>query len=192
MLSKQYSHRLPVDYDMDIIRRRAIARGKLWDDTKGLAFKAFVMREAGKHGAAGNLYASVYLWNDHAEAADFISGDRFQNVIRSFGRPSIELWLPLDARTGPAQRAKTLYRENIPFKDTADIAALRVAEIEHNRQLARQPDTVAVVTSIDLSAWHLVRLRLSSQDIDAGQPGDAYEVLHLARPELSRLDALSG
>ena len=189
MLSKQYSHRLPVDYDMDIIRRRAAARGALWDDTKGLAFKAFVMREAGKNGAAGNLYASVYLWNDDAEAADFISGDRFQNVIRSFGRPAIELWLPLDARTGPARQAKSLYREDISIEDTEDIAALRADEIDRNRQLASHPETVAVVTSIDLSTWRLVRLHLSSQALDATHPGDAYEVLYLACPELSGLGA---
>lgn len=189
MLSKQYSHRLPIDYDLDIIRRRAATRGKLWDDTKGLAFKAFVLREANKNGAAGNLYASVYLWNDAAEAADFISGDRFQNVIRSFGRPSVELWLPLDARSGPAQQAKSFYRENIPFKDSANVAAVRAEERERNRQLAHLPDTVAVVTAVDLSTWHLVRLHLSSQEIDTTHPGDAYEVLYLARPELSGLDA---
>jgi len=188
MLAKQYSHRLPIDYDMDIIRRRAAARGALWDDVKGLAFKAFVMRQAGQHGAAGNLYASIYLWNDPAETADFISGDRFQNVIRSFGRPSIELWLPLDARTGPAQQARSLYRENIPLKDSADIAALRAAELERNRALARQSDTVAVVTAVDLSAWHLVRLHLRSDGIDDSRAGDAYEVLYLARPELDALD----
>ena len=189
MLSKQYSHRLPADYDMDTIRRRAATRGKLWDDVKGLAFKAFVMQEAKKNGAAGNLYASVYLWNDAAETTGFIAGDRFQNVINSFGRPGVELWLPLDARTGPAQQARSLYRENIPFNATTGIAALRAGEIARNCELAQQADTVAIVSAIDIAAWHLVRLHLSSQDINAAHPGDAYEVLYLARPELSRLPA---
>jgi len=188
MLAKQYSHRLPADYDLDVIRHRAAARGKLWDDTKGLAFKAFVLRETNKNGAAGNLYASVYLWRDDGEAADFISGDRFQHVIKSFGRPNIELWLPLQARSGPARQARTLYRENIAIRDTGDIAALRIEALAHSHALAQQDDTVAVVTAIDVTTWHLVRLHLSSRQIDPNHPGDAYEVLYLARPELAQLD----
>ncbi|WP_422089170.1 DUF4865 family protein [Variovorax sp.] len=44
--------------------RPAGRRGPIWDDTEGLVFKAFVSQERGQHGAAGHLYASVYLWLD--------------------------------------------------------------------------------------------------------------------------------
>ena len=36
MFAMQYSHRLPTDYDMEIIRRRVAERGPQWDDTEGL------------------------------------------------------------------------------------------------------------------------------------------------------------
>ena len=50
MFAKQYSHRLPADYDMDVIRRRAAQLGPLWDDTQGLLFKAFIAHEIAKWG----------------------------------------------------------------------------------------------------------------------------------------------
>lgn len=42
MFAKQYSHRLPADYDMNLIRRRAAQLGPSWDHTEGLLFKAFI------------------------------------------------------------------------------------------------------------------------------------------------------
>ena len=105
MFAKQYSHRLPADYDMGVIRRRAAQLGPLWDHAEGLLFKAFIAQEHG-----GNVYSSVYLWADPLQAADFLLGERFQKVLDSFGRPHIESWLPLDVQRGPAQNALSLYR----------------------------------------------------------------------------------
>jgi hypothetical protein len=187
MLAKQYSHRLPADYNMNVIRQRAAERGPLWDDTEGLAFKAFVVQTRGQHGAVSNLYASVYLWHDVQAATDFVLGERFDSVINSFGRPSIETWLPMDARKGPAQQALNLYREELPFAETADRRALVSAEIERNQGIAQRSDTVAVVTAIDVASWTLVRLTLSSAAPDSGHAGVAYEVLHLARPGVGSL-----
>lgn len=87
MFAMQYAHRLPADYDLQIIRQRAAERGPLWDTTPGLLFKAFVLQQAGRHGATGNVYGSVYLWADPAAAVRFIASERFDSVIRSFGRP---------------------------------------------------------------------------------------------------------
>ncbi|MDB5984746.1 MAG: hypothetical protein JWQ69_5761 [Pseudomonas sp.] len=187
MLAKQYSHRLPADYDMNIIRQRVTERGPLWDETEGLAFKAFVVQTRGQYGAVGNLYASVYLWIDVQAATDFIMGERFESVINSFGRPSIETWLPIDARKGPAKQALSLYREDLPFAETADRRALMSAEVERNQGIAQRADTVAVATAIDVTSWKLVRLTLSSAAPDSGHAGVAYEVLHLAQPGLESL-----
>lgn len=76
MLAKQYSHRLPSTYDMGIIRERATRRGPLWDDTEGLGFKAFVVRERGRYGATANVYSAVYLWLDAEQTADFFRFNR--------------------------------------------------------------------------------------------------------------------
>lgn len=187
MLAKQYTHRLPADYDMAHIRDRVAARGPLWDQTVGLVFKGFVARVRGEYGASGNAYASVYLWHDSSAAADFIMGERFRSVIDTFGRPRIETWLPLDARKGPAAKARALYREDIDFNEGLDTAALRAFEIERNDGLAAQADTLAVVTAIDLTAWRLIRLTLSADAPDSTRPGKAYQVFHLAQPGVHTL-----
>jgi hypothetical protein len=193
MLSMQYSHRLPADYDPALIRQRAARNGPPWDDTPGLGFKAFVLRERGGHGADGHVYASVYLWLDERAATDFIVGERFQNVIEGFGRPAVETWLPLAARAAHAPSAghdgiaRTLYREDLAVAEGADRRALRADEVRRQDDLLERPDTVAVVTSLDVANWRLLRLILSSAEPDATRAGIAYEVLHLARPGLARL-----
>lgn len=189
MFAMQYSHRLPADYDMTTIRQRAARRGPIWDDTEGLVFKAFVSRERGRHGAAGHLYASVYLWHEPAAAARFVMGERFQGVVDSFGRPRVETWLPLDARAGAASTkpALWLHRDERTIDAAADRAALHAAEIASNRAIAAQPLTVAVWTVLDLDAWRRVRFTLSATEPEATGGATVYEVLHLAKPGLDQL-----
>jgi hypothetical protein len=189
MFAMQYAHRLPADYDMQVIRQRALRRGPLWDDTEGLVFKAFVSQERGRHGATGHLYASVYLWLDLSAAARFLMGERFQGVIDSFGRPRVETWLPLDARSGAgrARRASWLQREDRVLDANADRSAVFAAEAEANRERAAQPGCIAVWTALEPGAWRLVRFTLSADAPAPGDPGVFLEVLHLAKPGLAQL-----
>ncbi|WP_332847171.1 DUF4865 family protein [Pseudomonas lactucae] len=181
MFAKQYSHRLPADYDMDVIRHRAAQLGPVWDRTEGLLFKAFIAQERGQAPGVSNLYASVYLWSDPLQAADFLLGERFQKVLDSFGRPDIESWLPLDVLRGPAQSALSLYREEWALEPGADRLARLVEEKRRNRQLADSSDTFAVFLALDVQAWRLVRITLSSHALDPGHPGTGYQVLYLAQ-----------
>jgi len=181
MFAKQYSHRLPADYDMGVIRQRATQLGPLWDGTEGLIFKAFIAQEHGQGAGVGNLYASVYLWSDPLQAADFLLGERFQKVLDSFGRPHIESWLPLDVQRGPAQGALSLYREEWALEPGADRAARLAEEKVRNRQVADRRDTFAVLLALDVQAWRLVRITLSAQPVAAERPGTGYQVLYLAQ-----------
>ena len=176
MFAKQYSHRLPADYDMGVIRRRAGQLGPLWDNTAGLMFKAFIAQERG-----GNVYSSLYLWADPSQAADFLLGERFQKVLDSFGRPHIESWLPLDVQRGPAPTALSLYREEWPIEPGADRAAIVAQEKQRNRQLADSNDTFAVFLALDVQAWRLVRVTLSAKALAPEHPGIGYQVLYLAQ-----------
>ena len=187
MLAKQYTHRLPADYDMARIRDRVARRGVLWDSAERLAFKAFVARERGRYGATTNVYASVYLWLEAEGAADFIVSDRFQSVIDTFGRPGIEMWLPLDARRGRAANARALYREDMALPEASDISALKIAEEERNAIATANDGTLAVMSALDPLAWRLVRITLSSELPDQSRPGTAYQIFHLAHPGLARL-----
>ncbi|MBT2374478.1 DUF4865 family protein [Pseudomonas fluorescens] len=184
MFAKQYSHRLPADYDMGIIRQRAAQLGPQWDDTEGLLFKAFIAQTRGQGAGAGNLYASVYLWADPLAAADFLLGERFQKVLDSFGQPHIESWLPLDVRRGPAQNALSLYREEWALPPGADRAQVLAVEKTRNQQVADSSDNVAVFLALDVQAWKLIRITLSAKAREDNHPGRGYDVLYLARPGL--------
>ena len=181
MFAKQYSHRLPADYDMGVIRQRAARLGPLWDNTEGLLFKAFVVQERGQSAGVGNVYASVYLWADPLQAADFLLGERFQKVLDSFGQPPIESWLPIDVKRGRAQSALSLYREEWALEPGADRAVILTQETLRNQQLADGADTFAVFLALDVQAWRLVRITLSAKALEANHPGAGYEVLYLAQ-----------
>jgi len=176
MFAKQYSHRLPADYDMGVIHRRAAQLGPLWDDAEGLLFKAFIAREQGV-----KVYSSVYLWADPLQAADFLLGERFQKVLDSFGRPHIESWLPLDVQRGPAQGAVSLYREEWRLEAGADRAVALAEGKRRNQQVADSAETFAVFLALDVQAWRLVRFTLSAKALDAQHPGTGYQVLYLAQ-----------
>ncbi|MGY2377989.1 DUF4865 family protein [Pseudomonas sp. SDO524_S393] len=182
MFAKQYSHRLPADFDMGLIRQRAAQLGPLWDHAEGLLFKAFIAQERGQGPGVGNLYSSVYLWSDPLQAGDFLLGERFQKVLDSFGKPHIESWLPLDVQRGPALQALSLYREEWALASGADRAAILAEEKARNRQIADGSDTFAVFLALDVQAWRLVRVTLSAKALEAGHPGTGYQVLYLARP----------
>jgi len=152
-----------------------------------LLFKAFVARIRGQHGAAGNLYASVYLWFDAEATAAFVMGERFQSVIDSFGRPRIETWLTLDLRLGPARHALSLYREESLIDAAADRPAVLASETERNREIAAQDDTLAVWIVLEIDSWRLTRFTLSAEAPDSGRAGTVYDVLYLAKPGLGRL-----
>ncbi|MDF3934263.1 DUF4865 family protein [Pseudomonas citronellolis] len=188
MFAMQYSHRLPAGHDLQAIRQRAAAKGPDWDARPGLIAKAFVLQEQGRHGAEGNLYASVYLWHEPGEAASFLAGDAFQSVIDSFGRPNIETWLPLLARRGPAfaQPARALYREELPLPGTG-AAALRDGALAAGEALLGREDVLAVWVAADLQRWRLLRFSVSAGALELRADSVGYEVLYLARPGLERL-----
>lgn len=189
MLIKQYEHRLPSDYDMAQIRERGRTRGLVWDRTEGLAFKAFALRERGRHGAHHNAYTSIYLWLSEGAAAEFVTGPRFKPVLESFGRPPIHTWLPLDVRAGCVAPGLSIYREDVPVDEGVDLGELRVSETARNAQIAAQDDTVAALVGLDVQNWRLARFRLSAAPLRAVEHGVGYEIAYLAAPGLAQLPA---
>ncbi|MCC8395579.1 DUF4865 family protein [Paraburkholderia sp. MMS20-SJTR3] len=191
MLIKQYENRLPSDYDMAVIRERGRNRGVLWDKTEGLAFKAFALRERGRHGAQHNAYTSIYLWLEEGAVAQFVTGPRFKPVLESFGRPPIQTWLPIDVRVGHSGAALSIYREDLPVPERTDLVSLRVSETARNAEVAAHADTIAAVVGLDVQNWRLARFILSSQPLHEVEQGVGYEIAHLAAPGLVRLSRVA-
>ncbi|WP_054310295.1 DUF4865 family protein [Mesorhizobium sp. 1M-11] len=189
MFMMQYIHRLPADYEMDKLARRAASLGPDWDDTPGLGFKAFIAQRRGENGAINNAYSSLYLWLDDEAASDFITGERFQKVIDGFGRPAIETWLPLDIHLGSATGARAVYREDVLIDPVTDFSTLKRSESERNTSIVSQAGTYAAVTAIDLANWRLSRFRLSAEAASTPERGSAYDILYLANPGIPALVA---
>lgn len=181
MLTAYYVHRLPADYDLDVIRNRVRERGRLWDDTPDLLFKGFLLREAGCHGATENGYASFYLWRNEQAFARFVTD--------SFGRAPIDTQVALDARKGSASTGRFARLETIEIPADADLDAALAREIARNREAAARQGVVAAAVSLDPLRWRLTRALVTEHEPDDGGAGTVYQVLHLARPLLDTLDA---
>ncbi|MBK1819421.1 MULTISPECIES: DUF4865 family protein [Burkholderia cepacia complex] len=189
MLTAYYVHRLPADYDLDIIRNRVRERGRLWDDTPDLLFKGFLLREAGRHGATENGYASFYLWRNEQAFARFVTDGRYRVVTDSFGRAPIDTQVALDARKGSASTGRFAHLETIEIPADADLDAALAREIARNREAAARQGVVAAAVSLDPLRWRLTRALVTEHEPDHGGVGTVYQVLHLARPLLDTLEA---
>jgi hypothetical protein len=187
MITANYAHRLPADYDVAIIRERARQRGPLWDAVPELCFKAFLLRESGRFGAAANNYSSLYLWRQDEAFRDFLVSGRYKTVTDSFGRADIRTGFALDARRGSGRLARFARREEVRIAIDADLTAAFAAEIKRNQASAEQPGSVAAVVSIDAQSWTFTRILLSENEPDRESAGITYEILHLARPLLDTL-----
>jgi len=187
MLITHYAHRLPADYDIGIIRKRAGARGHLFDAIPELYFKAFLLRERGRFGAITNEYSSLYLWRADQGFRDFLADGRTKSVTDSFGRPQVDTRIVLDALKGGAGQARFLYKHEQDIQFDAELTSTFAAEIERNREAAKEPGVVASAVGVDAQNWKVTRVVVSEQEPTGREPGVAYQVLYLAKPLLAEL-----
>jgi hypothetical protein len=181
MIIAHYAHRLPADYDVEIIRNRAQARGHLFDGIPELQFKGFLLRERGRFGAIISEYSSLYLWNRDEGFRDFVVGGRYKSVTDSFGRAQIETRYVLDARRGSATQARFAYKQELDIPLGADLPSAFATEIERNQEVARQPGAVAAAVGVDAQNWKLTRILLSEKEPSGADGEQAYQVLYLAK-----------
>ena len=187
MIIAHYAHRLPGDYDINIIRDRAKARGHLFDGIPELIFKGFLLRERGRFGAIAHEYSSLYLWRRDEGLRDFLVDGRTRSVTDSFGRPQIETRVVLDALKGSGTDARFLYKQEQDIALDADLTATFTAEIERNRKAAKQAGVVASAVGIDAQNWKVTRVVVSEQEPTGREAAVAYQVLYLAKPLLAEL-----
>ncbi len=187
MLVTQYFHRLPAGFDMGPIRERAVRVGAEYDAVPDLCFKAILVRERGRYGAAANAYSSLYLWQRDEAAARFVEGNLFRAVTDSFGRPSIETLLVLEARAGAARSPRSLRRHDIAIPLDADLAEVCARERERARATAAEDATCASIVALNVQSWRIARIVLSVDEPHAEGGETAYELGYLAAPGLVSL-----
>lgn len=161
MIITRSAHRLPADYDFEIIRTRVRARGPQWDAVPELYFEAFLLRESGRCGAAASSCTSLNLWRQNEPFRDFPAAsadapiNSFTVVPGTFGRRQIQTRLPLDARRGAIQEARFVHTEEKDIPADADLPTVFADEAARSRRATEHPGAVA---------------------------GGACQTLHLARP----------
>jgi hypothetical protein len=187
MIIAHYAHRLPADYDIQIIRDRAGRRGHLFDAIPQLYFKAFLLRERGRFGAIQNEYSSLYLWRKDEGFRDFLVDGRTRSVTDSFGRPRIETRFVLDAHKGEGKEARFLYKQEQDITVDTDLTSAFADEIARNRETAKETGVVAAVVGVDAQNWKFTRVVLSEKEPVGREQGTAYQVLYLAKPLLAEL-----
>ena len=187
MITAHYAHRLPVDYDLSIIRSRAKARGHLFDAIPELYFKGFLLRERGRFGAIQNEYSSLYLWRRDEGFRDFLVDGRTKSVTDSFGRPQIETRFVLDALQGSGEAARFLYKEERTTAHDSDLTSVFAEEIARNREASQQAGVVAAAVGVDAQRWTFTRVLLSEREPSGAKGEEAYQILYLAKPLLETL-----
>jgi Domain of unknown function (DUF4865) len=182
-----YGHRLPANYDINLIRKRAAERGHLFDAIPELHFKAFLLRERGQYGAIESEYSSLYVWRKDEGFRNFLVDGRYKSVTDSFGRAAIETRVALDARKGSGRVARFVYKQEQDIALDADLTSVFAAEIERNGAIARQKSTLVAAVGLDTQNWRITRILLSEEEPGEGKAGVAYQVLYLAKPLLDTL-----
>jgi hypothetical protein len=191
MIIAHYAHRLPANYDIGIIRKRAKERGGLWDAVPELYFKGFLLRERGRFGAIQNEYSSLYLWRKDEGFRDFLVDGRTKSVTDSFGRPQIETRFVLDALKGSSDAARFLYKQEQAIAHDTDLTSAFAEEIARNREAAQEAGVVAAAVSVDAEMWKFTRVMLSEREPSGAKGEEAYQILYLAKPLLETLPLAS-
>jgi Domain of unknown function (DUF4865) len=186
MMIIHYGHRLPANYDIALIRKRAAARGHLFDAVPELHFKGFLLRERGRYGAISSEYSSLYLWRTDEGFRNFLVEGRYKSVTDSFGRAAIETNFALDARKGNGREARFACKEVHDIPLDTDLTSAFAAEIARNREIAAEPGTVAAAVGVDPQNWRFTRVLLTENEASRRE-GVAYQVLYLAKPLLDTL-----
>jgi hypothetical protein len=194
MIIIHYANRLPEGYDRGRIQALTKERGPVWDTRPELYFKAFLLREAGRFGAIANSFSSLYLWTQDRPYRDWLVSGGYKIVTDLYGRGEIETRIALDARKGPGHLARFVYMEDVDIPLDADLTAAFAREIERNREIAGQADTVATAVGVDTRSWRFTRILLSTNEPDGNEivKAVAYQILHLAQPLLDTLPREGG
>jgi Domain of unknown function (DUF4865) len=187
MIMAHYGNRLPGDYDLGFIRALTRERAPVWDARPELYFKAFLLREAGRFGAIANHFSSLYLWRQDGAYRDWLVSGGYRIVTDPFGRAEIETRFALDARKGGGHQARFATMEDLDIPLDADLTAAFAREIDRNRNIAAQSDTVAAAVGVDTRNWKFTRILLSTNEPNGNENAVAYQILHLARPLLATL-----
>ncbi|MDQ0473730.1 DUF4865 family protein [Labrys wisconsinensis] len=181
MIAMQYSFTLPADYDMAIVERRIVEKGPMLDGFPGLAFKAYLSARAGDAGSRENLYAPFYLWEKDEGLSDFLTGEGFVGLTRSFGWPTVRTWIAWQASlSGHLAEAAFATREILATEPHAPLGAIRRSESAAAAADVESGGALAAVAGFEPTTWTRVRFRLWRDKPEGGRDVQVYGVGHMS------------
>jgi hypothetical protein len=188
MLAMQYSIPLPADYDDKLITQRVEQRSKLFDDLDGLLHKAFL------YNAKDKLYAPFYVWQNMAQARQFLLDQLFRGVMESFKRPRVRNWVVVDQAYGNRNLRPThAIREIDAIPAGQDIESLLKAEQASQQEMLKDENLYYHLTAIDPDRWEIIRYHLWLNAASAPKLGSdciqTYDVLHVSEPNAVNIKA---
>lgn len=181
MLAMQYSIQLPEDFDARAVRERVNTRSKLFDDHSGLVHKSFLYNDEDK------LYAPFYIWQDVAQARQFLLDDLFKGVVATFNRHRVRNWMVMQLRYGNRSITPTFARREVDVIPAEEPLSEFVARDKAMQdKLARDPALYMHLLAVDTDRWEVLHFSLWKDRISAPKAaGDSYityDVLHVSEP----------
>jgi hypothetical protein len=88
------------------------------------------------------------LWRNDCVFGAFVADGCFQVVTDSFGRPTIDIQMVLDACKGRASTARFARLNSVDIQADADLDLTLAQETAHNRDVAMRPGVVGQSASI--------------------------------------------
>ncbi|MGA2550526.1 MAG: DUF4865 family protein [Burkholderiaceae bacterium] len=183
MIAMQYTIALPADYDMSIIERRILEKGRQTDHFPGLRFKAYLVADKkGNPPQRENRYAPFYLWANEDGMNQFLLGSGFKGLKEAFGRPEVQTWVVLDAHVLKTLRqARFATHDDFAIPHHADLGDLWQSEREKGSDAIAQ-GALASVIAYNPQRWSAVRIAFW-ESVSAAKALDGYAVHHLSEGE---------
>lgn len=183
MLAMQYTIRLANEFDLGRIKKRVAKRRHLFDDLPGLTQKSFLVN------AELGTYAPFYVWSSHEKARQFLLGDLFSDVIKSFGRPRVRLWgILYFGQTASLAPPTFAVRCVEALSVDAELTEIGEAEAVRHAKAMATPGLYSHAVALDADRWEIVRYSLWQDRESAGKVDgdciDTYDVLYVTAPGL--------
>lgn len=182
MLAMQYQIPLPSDYDMGIIRKRVENSGNKTDGFPGLKMKAYLVAEKEKYGNIENQYAPFYVWEDHDGMNQFLLKGPFNNIINSFGRPTISHWIVIKEYIEKSSDIMFACVKKDLITYQMDLTTLLEREEKLYMEWTSQSSTKAYLAAYSPFTWEICRFYMTTNLddlIDLGCPL-IYDVHHIS------------
>ena len=184
MIAMQYSFTLPADYDMTRIDERIKSKGYLLNGFPHLKCKAYLSakRQDEAYSSQHNLYAPFYIWDDAKGASAFLASQGFEALKESFGRPDIDIWLPLaHCITDDVAKSQFATRHIAPIAPQTSLADLR-KDMDEAVSNAGKRGVTAVFAGFDPHTWRQIYFEMGqSLPVQPDETTQIYRVGYIAQ-----------